>query len=141
MDGYKRTIDWFLMALAMLSVSMASPAVHSSSCEAEVKVGDISVRGPRFSFVSKDGGTPIQVFAIRVYDADGVVCSVSGRKPDGTIALHTGDWTYGDVPPGFKVDATCRSLERGKRYRIYVTGQCLGSTSFLFEPHDGDKKP
>ena len=131
--GHKRSIDRFLVLLSALSVFVASPAAYSSSCEAEVKVVDTSARGTRFSFVYKHGGTPIQVGAISVYSANALVCRVSGQRPDGTSKLYTGDWTYGDVPPGFTVEATCKPPERGRRYRISVIGSCSGSTSFQFE--------
>lgn len=137
----ERTIGPQLSAVLIAAVSacVVSPA-YSSTCEAEIKVLEPSVRGPRFSFLAKRSGTHIQTFAITVYAGTDLVCSVSGQKKDGTIELHTGDWTYGEVPPGFKVETACKPLVRGTRYRIHVIGSCLGSSSFWFEPPGDEKK-
>jgi hypothetical protein len=124
----------------MLTASAVSSTTYSSTCEAEIKVLRMSARGPRFSFVAKRSGSQIQVFAITVRADGDVICRVSGRKEDGTIELHRGDWTYGDVPPGFKLETVCKPLVRGKRYGIEVVGSCLGSSSFKFEPPPDEER-
>jgi hypothetical protein len=124
---------------AVLTASIIQSPAYGSTCKAEIKVGATSARGPRFSFVAKSDGSPIEVFAIAVVADGQAVCGLR-RKADGSVAIRMGDWNYGDVPPGFKVETACRPLVRGKRYEIEVVGSCVGYSSFRFEPPPEEKK-
>ena len=126
-----------MLRFATLGVGLAAAVpAEGRTCNAEIQVRGASVRGPRFGFVFERSHNPLQVYAITVKLVGEVVCQVATPRREG-FRPYIGEWTYGDVPPGFVVDTVCAPLVVGKRYGIQVVGSCLGSTSFTF---DGAKK-
>ena len=117
---------------ALLDVGAVEP-VQARTCKAEIKKRGPSAQGPRFGFVFEGSEDPIQVFLIKVKLDGNVVCQVATPRLKG-FQPYAGDWTYGDVPPGFFVEKTCSPLVAGKRYEIGVMGSCLGTGWFTADP-------
>ena len=122
-----------LVAIAALLAVGAVERVQARTCKAEVKKRDPSAHGPRFRFVFEGSEDPIQVFLIKVMLDGNVVCQVATPRLKG-FQPYKGDWTYGDVPPGFFVEKKCSPLVAGKRYEIGVVGSCLGTGWFTADP-------
>jgi hypothetical protein len=114
---------------AVLVLSFVEPSGRAHTCKAEVRRRGDPSQVPRFGFVFEHSDESIQVFAITVKLAGEVICQVATPRRDG-FRPYVGDWTYGEVPPGFQVEKACAALAAGKTYEITVIGSCLGSGWF-----------
>jgi hypothetical protein len=118
-----------VLGLVALATLLDVTAGEARTCRADIKKRRAAASAPRFGFVFEGSEDAIQVYLIKVKLAGKVVCQVATPRVKG-FQPYVGDWTYGDVPPGFVVETTCSPLVAEKRYQIEVMGSCLGTAWF-----------